>query len=551
MKVQGSATGRGAARFARRPVIVGVGAGVGAGALLAACGPEAGRPAGEGSGGEAAGSGGALQDLVIATPILRPDTMTADLNRLAVNGPNCNVFERLTQCDEHFQLKPMLAERWELTNNGATWRFFLRKGVTFHDGSPFTARDVVYSFDRTARRGGGRINAAEGGTVAVDDYTVDFTPARPNLKVPYRLSDLASHSHIIKAGTDSSVHPMGTGPLKFVSYRPDESIATERYDGYWDAPNAARVKSALFKLIPDGNARVLALRAGDVDVIMDVPREAVNELKRDAKLRVAASALGGFNAVYINVTGKDEWATTADRRLRQALAMGINREQIVKQVYEGNAEVSQTLIPPGQLGAHKDKVKGPPAFDPPAARRLLDDLGWRAGPDGVRARDGKRLEILVASGFPSPELQRPIPEVLQTQLRQIGVEVKIVEQPMTNLVVDGSLRAHFWLEAYGAAEPDPTSILRFFLSPAAGNTGNYGRFGPGAGLDDAVLKSDQTSDVARSQELAAEGLKVLLEDEVTVIPLAGTYKYWAMQKDVDLALHPAPYMDLVALARKR
>ena len=122
---------------------------------------------------------------------------------------------------------------------------------------------------------------------------------------------------------------------------------------------------------------------------------------------------------------------------------------------------------------------------------------------------------------------------------------------MANLIVDGSLRAHFWLEMYGATDPDPGSILRFFRSPAIGNTGNYARFGPGGAMDDAVLKSEQTGDLVRSQELAAEGLKALLEDETTVIPLAGTYKVWATRSNVEIALHPAPSMDNVALARKR
>ena len=457
-------------RLARRPLL-----GSAAVAALAGCGPAAEpRPPDAAASTPSAGD---LKDLIVATPILSPQPMTPDGNRLAVNAPNANIYERLTHVDEHFQLKPGLAERWELRPDGRTWRFFLRKGVTFHDGSPFTAADVIFSVDRAARRGGGAIDATEGATVAVDDHTVDFTPARPNFKVPIRLSNVSNHVHIIKAGTDSSVHPMGTGPVKFVSHSPDELIRVERYDGYWDRPNAARVRSILFKFIPDGNARVLALRAGDVDVIMDVPREAVTELKKDANLRVVQAALGGFNAIYINVLGRDEFAITADRRLRQALAMGINRDQIVKDVYEGNAAPLPTLVPPALLGAQKDKVKGPPAYDPAGARRILDDLGWRPGPDGVRVKDGRRLEIVIGSGFPSPELQRPIPEVLQSQLRQVGVGAKIVEQSMANLVVDGSLRAHFWLEMYGATDPDPGSILRFFRSPAIGNTGNYARFG--------------------------------------------------------------------------
>jgi peptide/nickel transport system substrate-binding protein len=528
-------------RLTRRPLLGSVVA-----TTLVACGPS-----GQQSAGDAPASSGELKDLIVATPIIKPDQLTADLNRLAVNAPNANIYERLIHVDETFQLRPALAERWELLPDGRKWRLYLRKGVTFHDGSPFTAKDVVFSFDRVARRGGGGINAAEGSTVAVDDYTVDFTPSTANLKVPIRLSNISNHTHIIKAGTDSSVHPMGTGPVKFVSYTPDEAIKVERYENYWDKPNAARVKSILFKLIPDGNARVLALRAGDVDVVMDVPREAVSELKKDAKLKVVQSALGGFNAIYINVTGKDEFALTADRRMRQALAMGINRDQIVKDVYEGNATALPTLAPPALLGAQKDKVKGPPVFDQAGARRLLDEMGWRPGADGIRVKDGRRLEIVIASGFPSPELQRPIPEVLQSQLRQIGVAAQIVEQAMSNLLVDGQLRFHLWLEMYGAADPDPGSILRFFRSPAVGNTGNYGKFGPGGKVDDAVVKGDQTADLVKSQEIAAEGLRALLDEETTVIPIAGTYKIWATRSNVDLTLHPAPSMDNVALARKR
>lgn len=529
-------------RLTRRPLLGGEAA-----AALTACGPSGDvRPADS-----APPATGELKDLIVAIPFLKTDQMTHDLNRLAVNAPNANIYERLVELDAGYQLRPGLAERWELLPDGRKWRFYLRKGVTFHDGSPFTAKDVVSSFDRVARRGGGGINAVEGGTVAVDDYTVDFTPGAPNLKVPIRLSNNSNHTHIIKAGTDSSVHPIGTGPLKFVSYTPDESIKVERYDGYWDKPNAARVKSVLFKLIPDGNARILALKAGDVDVVMDLPREAVSELKKDSKFRVVQSALGGFNAIYINVLGKDEFALTGDRRMRQALAMGINRDQIVKEVYEGNATALPTLAPPTLLGASASKVKGPPAFDQTAARRTLDDLGWRPGPDGIRVKDGKRLEITIASGFPSPELQRPIPEVLQSQLRQIGVAVQIVEQSMANLLVDGQLRFHFWLEMYGAADSDAGSILRFFRSPATGNTGSYGKFGPGGAVDEAVLKSEQTADPIKSQEIAAEGLKALLDDETTVIPLAGTYNIWATRSTVDLALHPAPSLTNVALARKR
>ena len=134
---------RPAPRLARRPLL-----GSAAVAALAGCGPAA-EPRPPEASASTPGAGD-LKDLIIATPILSPQPMTPDGNRLAVNAPNANIYERLTHVDEHFQLKPGLAERWELRPDGRTWRFFLRKGVTFHDGSPFTAADVIFSVDRAA-----------------------------------------------------------------------------------------------------------------------------------------------------------------------------------------------------------------------------------------------------------------------------------------------------------------------------------------------------------------------------------------------------------------
>ncbi|HEX2195077.1 MAG TPA: ABC transporter substrate-binding protein [Candidatus Limnocylindria bacterium] len=495
-------------------------------------------PASERTGGDESAATGAHRELVVGIPLLRPGTMTADQTSLAMLWPNANVYERLFEMDEQFQLKPKLAERFEFREPN-TWRFYLRKGVTFHDGSPFTARDVIFTFDRFVRRGTNRVNAAEGGTVALDEHTVEMTTARPNTKVPWQLVD--PFYPILKAGSDPVNHPMGTGPFKFVDFRPDESLRVERYDGYWDTPHAAKVRSIQFRVIPDGNARVLALKAGDVDLIQEVPREAVSELKRDSRLRVVVSAAGGFNAGYVNVRGRDEWALTSDRRLREAIARAVDQETIVRQIYEGNATTTKSLVPSSIFGPHRDQIKGPPPYDPALARRLLDDLGWRPGPDGVRVKDGRRLELVLGSGFPSPEVQRPMPEFLQTQLRQIGIEVQIVEMSGLSALVSGDqLRCHLWLEAYGASDPDPAGLFRFFLSPATGPVGAYGQFfGPGASVDDPIQRSLAAADFARSQELAVQGLNALVNEEVAVIPLAATTKMWAMKRSIEFTAHPA------------
>ena len=198
------------------------------------------------------------------------------------------------------------------------------------------------------------------------------------------------------------------------------------------------------------------------------------------------------------------FAITADRRLRQALAMGINRDQIVKDVYEGNAASLPTLAPPALLGPYMSKVKGPPAFNQAGARQLLDEIGWRAGADGVRVKDGQRLEIVIGSGFPSAELQRPIPEVLQTQLRQIGAPSRSSSRACQP-IVDNSLRVP---SGSRCKRPDPTGSI--CALPRAPRQHQQYRFGPGGGVDEAMARSEQTADLVKSQEIAADGLRLAM-----------------------------------------
>lgn len=344
---------------------------------------------------------------------------------LAFDAGNYGVYERLVKMDNTFQIQPWLAEKFEFIEPN-TWRFTLRKDVRFHDGTPLTAKDVVFTFERIAKQSGRTINAAEGGTKAVDDYTVDFTPSRPNRKVPLELGH--PYLAIMKADSDPVTKPVGTGPYRFVEYKNKESFKVERWAEYWDPANAGKAKSITFKYIPDNNARVLALKAGDVDLIASVPRESVAQIKSDSKLTVALSPVGAYQAISFMINGQGEWALTADRRLREAVAKAIDRETIVKQVWEGNAEVGRTFVPPAILGGQQDKIQGGPKYDLAGAQKLLDDLGWRAGSDGIRAKDGRRLELVLVNGFPDADINKPLPEVIQLMLKRAGIDVKIVEK---------------------------------------------------------------------------------------------------------------------------
>ena len=252
--------------------------------------------------------------------------------------------------------------------------FYLRNGVKFHDGQEFTAEAVKFTLDRVARTGGSTINVGEDSVKIIDDHTVDITPTKVNM----RLVEGLTHPQLgIKApGSDPGKQPVGTGPFKFVSYKKAEEIVVERNSNYWGEP--CEIRKVTFKFIPDSSARVMALQAGEVDVVDKVPRESAGQLKSTSGLKVKTSSPGSYCAFYLLKEGKKPHDLLADRNLRLALALSIDREGIVNKIWEGNAEVNQTVIPANVLGSYKGNVRGF-SFQPDKAEKLLDESGWKKG----------------------------------------------------------------------------------------------------------------------------------------------------------------------------
>src|ERR671931_1574644 len=207
-------------------------AGLWSGVLLAACqaGASGGQPAPAASPTPAAvkPSGPAVkQELVVA----------AGLDQHTVQGPNAdvgqyplneNVYEPLIRMHDDYTLKPLLAERWELNGNG--WRFYLRKGVKFHDGQAFTSASVKHTFDRLASSGNNTLRIGPDSTRFIDDYTVEITPTVPNLRLPEQI--LHPLHGMLAPGTDPAAKPVGTGPFRFVEYKTGQRFVVERNGDY-------------------------------------------------------------------------------------------------------------------------------------------------------------------------------------------------------------------------------------------------------------------------------------------------------------------------------
>lgn len=449
---------------------------------------------------------------------LRPDRANIGMEFPLITEP-------LLVMDSDYQIKPWLAQSYEYRGNN-TWRFVLRKGVKFHDGSELTARDVKWTLDRVARAGGRTIRAGADSTVVVDDYTVDFTPSKPNLKVPLQI--VHPYLGILKEGTDPMTKTVGTGPFKFVDYKQGEYLKVERYDQYWG--EKARVRTITFRYIPDNEARAMALQAGDVDLIAHVPRESAKALREKKGLTVITSPVGAYEALMCSIHGQGEYATLGDIKLRQALAMAIDREAIVEKVWEENAEVSQTVVPARVLGAYASLVKGIPC-DPTAAAKALDELGWKVGTDGVREKAGQKLSLTLINGFPDAAIHRPVPEVLQTQLRAVGVDVRIVETTdYTSALKEG--KGHLWLEAGNQNDANPAFLPGLLWSKTYGAPEYSALFAPGGKAEEYMKQAFATPDVEATRLHTAQAMHELVDEQVVVIPLAGLYNIWAGRAEV-------------------
>ena len=471
----------------------------------------------------------ARRDLVVAVPGdgygLGGDA------ELGVYPVNANIYEPLLRLSAEFRPEPLLATRWELVPPN-TWRFHLRRGVRFHDGSPLTADAVRWTLDRMARRRPGATGIAPGSTRVVDDSTVDITPVFRNLRLPEQL--VHPVYSIMAPGADASRHPVGTGPFRFVEYRPADHITVARFDDYWG--EHARLPAITFRFVSDPATRVLALRAGEVDVVAEFPREV-----RDP--HIVRSPVSGYEALYVTIHGRAPYDLGSDRAVRRALAAAVDRGRIARDVWLGAADSTPSVVPAAALGSFASRIRGAD-HDPAAARAILDSAGWRLGADGIRVRRGRRLELTLVVGFPNPAIHRPMPELVQSALRDIGIDLHIVQVPDDAVwqarITSGE--GDVWAEAGGQNDANPCFLaqLLFYSGPRLRASGYARLFAPGPTLDrfvDACREGTTRADVERS---AADAEHVLVDEEFVVVPLAATRRVWAVGDRVSgFVAHPS------------
>ncbi|NKX43149.1 ABC transporter substrate-binding protein [Roseicyclus persicicus] len=319
-----------------------------------------------------------------------------------------NVFEGLTRFGPDGSVLPALAESWEISDDGSVYTFYLREGVTFHDGTAMTADDVVFSLDRA--RAEGSTNAQPAlfanivGVEAVGDLTVVVTLDGPDGAF---LFDMAWGDAVIVApesAETNATNPVGTGPFRFASRVEGDRVDLVRHDGYWGEHVA--LEAATFRFISDPNAAFAAMMAGDVDAFPNFPApETLAQFAADPRFSVIVGSTEGETILAMN----NAQAPLDDIRVRQAITHAINRQDIIDGAMFGYGTPIGTHFAPH----NPDYVDltGLSAYDPERSRALLAE----AAPDGLTLR----------LALPPPSYARRGGEIIAAQLREVGIETEI------------------------------------------------------------------------------------------------------------------------------
>ncbi len=488
-------------------------------------------------------TGATAQELRIGLAA-EPTAMDPHYHNLSPNNSLLShVFESLVGQDERQRLTPDLAESWKAID-ATTWEFKLRKNVRWHDGTPFTADDVIFSFERAPNVEGSPSSFgiyARGKTfVKVDDHTLHVKTAAPYPLMPNDVSQvfIVSRRHGQGAKTpdyNSGKAAIGTGPYRFVEYTPGNRIVMQRNDQYWgDKPAWQRV---IFRGIKSDPSRVAALLAGDVDMIDQVPSADMARLKKDPKVTIAQVVSNRIIYLHLDHFRDDSPFVRAkdggpiknplrDLRVRKAVSMAIDRDAIVSRVMEGEAIKAGQLLPEGFFGV-SPKLR-PVAYDPNGAKKLLAEAG---------VPSGFRLTIH------SPNDRYPndarIAEAVGQMLSRIGIDTQVVTMTQGVFFREASTgspekgpKFSFILVGWGSGTGEASSPLKSLIATfnrekgmGASNRGRYSN----AQVDKLINDALATVEDAKRSDLLARATEIAIED-VGIIPLHYQVNTWAMRR---------------------
>ncbi|MBM3600866.1 MAG: ABC transporter substrate-binding protein [Alphaproteobacteria bacterium] len=473
------------------------------------------------------------QDLIIATAT---DTTSIDPHFQDL-GPNQairqHVFDSLVHIGPKNESNPGLATEWTRGPDPLLWVFKLRRGVKFHDGSPFTAKDAAFSIERapvvpnspaTLSRRVADIAKVE----IVDDFTLRIVTKTPTPILPNNLAYLAIVSHKIGIDAQSTdfnngKHATGTGPYKFVEFVPGERTVFAANADYWGGK--PRWQKVTVRPMVNAASRTAALLAGDVHVISDVSPTDIPRLKSDNRLTVTETVsnriifwtIDVFRDQALHVTALDGSSMPnplKDLRVRQAINLAIDRQAIVDRVMDGLAVPANQIVPAGFTGYTPDLV--PPKPDLERARKLMAEAGHEKG---------FQLTIHTTNNRYINDARTA--QTIAQMVSRIGIKVNVTALPVA--VYFGAARKNeytFPQVGWGNLTGDAAQVLREALK--TGFINNYGRWSNPA-FDRLLDQADNEIDMATREDLLRQATRIAIND-VAIIPTHWQVNVWAAKK---------------------
>jgi len=464
-------------------------------------------------------------------------------NHATTNGIMQHVYEGLVRYDRNFKVEPSLATSWQYVAPTQV-RFNLRKNIKFHDGSPFTADDVVFSYGRIMQPQGTMQIYVQGVKEMrkVDDFTVDVILSGPNPVLLPNLVDFRIMSRAWSAknksentqdfknkeDTYASRNTNGTGPYILKSWEPDKRIVMQANTAWWDKIQG-NVTEVIYTPIKSDQTRVAALLAGDVDLLTDLPTQDVARLSKDAKLKVLEGAenrtifigMDQFSneLKYSDVKGKNPFK---DIRVRRAMNMAVDREAIRRVTMRGLSIPAAIMVAPSVHGWSADLDKVSP-INVEGAKKLLAEAGYPNGfsfqldcPNNRYVNDEEICQALVG------------------MWSRVGLKVRLLAQSMPIFIAKIQNFDHdAYMLGWGVANFDTNytllSLMHTKTTGAAGSF-NLGRISD-ARLDSLIQSCNVETDVKKRDAMLREALTIT-RDQYYYVPLHHQLRPWAMKKGV-------------------
>ena len=484
-----------------------------------------------------------------------PQTMDPhSQNEGLTNSVNSQVYEFLLLRDKKLKLGPGLATEWKQIDD-LTWQFKLRQGVKFHDGTPFTADDVVFSMERAkAPTSQIRVYANQSGTARkIDAYTVEFKLTQVN---PIFLDHVNQVMIMSKSWSEknncttpldyknkeekfTSLHANGTGPFRLVSRQPDIKTIWKKNDTWW-GKQEGNVTSVTYSAIKNDATRLAALISGEVDFVLDPSPQDLERLEKTPGVKVINGIenriifIGMDQArdelLYSNVKGRNPFK---DKRVRQAMYQSIDIEAIKTKLMRGQAFPTGSMTP-SPLGAYNDPaIEKRRPFDVAAATKLLAEAGYPQG-----------FEVTLNCPNNRYINDEKICQALAAMWAKINIKVRLDAQPRTVYFprldkLDTSLYMLGWGGAITDAETLLTPVLRNRGANGVGDY-NYGNY-KNAKLEEAAIAQSKEADPKKREAFIKQAL-LAHNDEINHLPLHRQVIPWAARSNVNVVHRADNYL---------